>query len=346
MLADCFFVFFSSFTALLLLRKLAKRIGLVDVPCSRKQHQGAIPLVGGLAVCFSIVQFFYYNPEWIRHSNFYILSIAVLTVVGAVDDKFDVDFKLRILLQGGLSVCMMALVGLELQSLGDLLGLGAIKLGFWGYLITILAVIGAINAFNMVDGIDGLLGGLSIVTFGSLALILYSQGQENLAYALVIIIVAIIPYVLLNLGILGEKRKVFMGDAGSTLIGFTVIWMLLLASQDGAKAPLRPVTALWLIAIPLMDMVTIISRRLYRGVSPFKPDREHLHHTIQRLGLNPKQTLLVICFFASLCAAFGIFAEIKQIPEYIMFSLFILCFFIYNFVATKLTISSKHMTFD
>ena len=97
----------------------------------------------------------------------------------------------------------------------------------------------------------------------------------------VVFIVAIIPYILMNLGILGRERKVFMGDAGSMMIGFTVIWLLLGASQDPSGSLMRPITALWLIAVPLMDMAAIMFRRVRRGVSPFKPDREHLHRKRQ-----------------------------------------------------------------
>ncbi|MDX1303678.1 UDP-N-acetylglucosamine--undecaprenyl-phosphate N-acetylglucosaminephosphotransferase [Photobacterium sp.] len=329
MFFDLFFVFFSSFTALFLLRKFARRIGLVDKPNERKHHSGSVPLVGGIAICITLAQYLYYNPTLLADSGLYAFCIIVLTTVGALDDKFDVSFKLRFLIQGALSICMIYFAGLELQTLGNMIGFGAIDLGVFGYFITVLAVIGAINAFNMVDGIDGLLGGLSIVTFGGLALMLTYDGQSELAYICLVIIIAIVPYILLNLGAFGRRRKVFMGDAGSMLIGFTVIWMLLLASQNGTKPPLRPVTALWLIAVPLMDMAAIMIRRVRRGDSPFKPDREHLHHIFQRLGLNSVQTLIAICSIAALYAGFGIYGEINNIPEYAMFWLFIGFFVIY-----------------
>ncbi|BDU38852.1 hypothetical protein TUMSATVNIG3_33700 [Vibrio nigripulchritudo] len=199
--------------------------------------------------------------------------------------------------------------------------------------ITTLAVIGAINAFNMVDGIDGLLGGLSIVTFGAIAILLSLDSQHNLAYLCLVIVVAMIPYICMNLGLLGRTRKVFMGDAGSMLIGFSVIWILLSASQNSREAGetlIRPVTALWLIAVPLMDMVAIMFRRIRRGDSPFKPDREHLHHIFQRMGLGPKQTLVTICSIAMLYASFGIYGETANISEAIMFGLFVTCFVIYS----------------
>ncbi|PFG45443.1 UDP-GlcNAc:undecaprenyl-phosphate GlcNAc-1-phosphate transferase [Vibrio sp. ES.051] len=327
------FIFFSSFATLFLMRKVAKKVGLVDKPNARKLHHGAVPLVGGISICLVLAQYLTFNPDIIKHSWLYLLCIGLLTLIGAVDDKIDLSFKIRMGVQALLSIVMMKAAGLELHSLGNMFGIGEISLGWVGSLITIFAVIGAINAFNMVDGIDGLLGGLSIVTFGALAFLLQVDSQHGLAYLCVVIVVAMLPYIFMNLGILGRERKVFMGDAGSMMIGFTVIWILLGVSQtEGSEPLMRPVTALWLIAVPLMDMTAIMIRRIRRGDSPFKPDREHLHHIFQRLGLGPRQTLVAICFIATLYASFGLYGETTNISELTMFSLFMGCFVIYSVI--------------
>ncbi|CAK6712092.1 UDP-GlcNAc:undecaprenylphosphate GlcNAc-1-phosphate transferase [Vibrio harveyi] len=319
------------------MRKVAKQIGLVDKPNARKLHTGAVPLVGGISICLVLAQYLTFNPNTIEHSWLYLICICTLTIVGAIDDKTDLSFKVRLGIQAILSIVMMKVAGLELNNLGDMFGIGEVSLGWAGSLITIVAVIGAINAFNMVDGIDGLLGGLSIVTFGALAFLLQVDSQHGLAYLCVVIIVAMLPYIFMNLGILGRERKVFMGDAGSMMIGFTVIWLLLGVSQTENSEPLmRPVTALWLIAVPLMDMAAIMIRRIRRGNSPFKPDREHLHHIFQRLGLGPKQTLAAICLIATLYASFGIFGEATNISELTMFSLFIVFFILYALILSHI----------
>ncbi|WP_102353846.1 UDP-N-acetylglucosamine--undecaprenyl-phosphate N-acetylglucosaminephosphotransferase [Vibrio cyclitrophicus] len=330
MLLELSFVGFFSFTSLFLMRKVAKAVGLVDKPNERKLHNGAIPLVGGIAISLSISQYLVTHPNVIPHSQVFLASIAALIVIGALDDKFDISFKIRLIVQAILSICMMYFADLRLENIGNLFGLGDLHLGFLSPVITILAVIGAINAFNMVDGIDGLLGGLAIVTLGAIAILLQVDSQHGLAYLCVVFIVAIIPYILMNLGILGRERKVFMGDAGSMMIGFTVIWLLLGASQDPSAAQMRPITALWLIAIPLMDMAAIMFRRVRRGDSPFKPDREHLHHIFQRLGFTPRQTLAIICAIASSFAGFGIYGEFLKVPESTMFILFLVCFASYT----------------
>ena len=330
MLLELSFVGFFSFTSLFLMRKVAKAVGLVDKPNERKLHNGAIPLVGGISISLSISQYLVTHPNVIPHSQVFLASIAALIVIGALDDKFDISFKIRLIVQAILSICMMYFADLRLENIGNLFGLGDLHLGFLSPVITILAVIGAINAFNMVDGIDGLLGGLAIVTLGAIAILLKVDSQHGLAYLCVVFIVAIIPYILMNLGILGRERKVFMGDAGSMMIGFTVIWLLLGASQDPSESLMRPITALWLIAVPLMDMAAIMFRRVRRGVSPFKPDREHLHHIFQRLGFTPRQTLAIICAIASSFAGVGIYGELLKVPESTMFILFLGCFASYT----------------
>ncbi|EKO3496538.1 UDP-N-acetylglucosamine--undecaprenyl-phosphate N-acetylglucosaminephosphotransferase [Vibrio fluvialis] len=326
---DLAFLFFFSLASLFLLRKVAKTIDLVDKPNTRKLHNGSVPLVGGISICLSLLYFLFNNQSIIPNTSLYAGCILILVTVGALDDKYDISFKIRFVVQAALSVVMMLIGGIELHTIGNVLGMGNINLGWLGYVITVFAVVGAINAFNMVDGIDGLLGGLSIVTFGGLGIMLAHDGQNNIAYLCMVIVIIMMPYILLNLGAFGRKRKVFMGDAGSMLIGFTVIWFLLLSSQNGKNPPLQPVTALWLIAVPLMDMAAIMIRRIRRGDSPFKPDREHLHHIFQRLGLSSIQTLIVIILISAVYAGIGIYSEMVGIPEYIMFYAFIACFILY-----------------
>ncbi|EKK9988297.1 UDP-N-acetylglucosamine--undecaprenyl-phosphate N-acetylglucosaminephosphotransferase [Vibrio vulnificus] len=336
MLIDFLFLFSSSIAYLFILRKLAKKVELVDKPNERKLHQGQIPLVGGLAVCFSITQYLYYQPNLLPHHTLYVGCILCLTAIGVLDDKLDISFKIRIAAQIALSILLMWGTGISLKSLGSMFGFGPVELGPLGHIVTILAIVGAINAFNMVDGIDGLLGGLSTVTFASIALILYLHGNLAMMQFSLALCVAILPYILFNLGFFGKTRKVFMGDAGSMMIGFTVIYLLLFTTQNNTQAPMRPVTALWLIAIPLMDMVAVMVRRIRRGHSPFKPDREHFHHICQRIGLNSTQTLCLICACAMFCASIGIVGDLLKIPEVVMFLAFLCLFSVYVAILNRI----------
>jgi UDP-GlcNAc:undecaprenyl-phosphate GlcNAc-1-phosphate transferase len=312
-----------SFLVLSVCRKAAPKWGLMDRPSGRKQHQGEIPLVGGVSICVSMLVFLMLNPVYVHQNHVFVVCILVLVVTGVLDDKYDVSFKKRLLIQAALTIAMMNVAGLKLHQLGSLFFTGNVELGFLSYSVTLLAVLGAINAFNMVDGIDGLLGGLSAVSFGSLGVLLLLSGQLEFAYFCLVMVVTMLPYIAMNLGLLGKKRKVFMGDAGSMLIGFTLIWVILTATQLDIESSVRPVTALWIIALPLMDMVAIMIRRMRRGDSPFKPDREHLHHIFQRLGYSSRQTLGIICTLALSMSGFGIIAEIYLISDSVMLMLFV-----------------------
>lgn len=205
MIIEFTFVFFFSFASLSLLRKIAKCIGLVDNPNLRKHHEGTVPLVGGIAVFVTLAQYIYKNPKIIPHSGLFLASIAMLTVIGAFDDKYDISFKFRLIVQTVLTIIMIYITGLELNTIGDILGLGPLSFGLLALVITVFGVLGTINAFNMVDGIDVLLGGLSIVTFREFAVILNPNDQPNLVLLCTVIIVAMRPYVLMNLGLLSRK---------------------------------------------------------------------------------------------------------------------------------------------
>lgn len=312
-------------------RKVARYVGLVDKPNFRKRHQGLIPLVGGISVfagvCFSFGLTDYYVP----HSALYLYCAGVLVFIGALDDRFDISVKIRATIQATIAIVMMVFGNIHLNSLGYIFGSWEMVLGPFGYLLTLFAIWAAINAFNMVDGIDGLLGGLSCVSFAAIGLILILNGQTSLAMWCFAMIAAILPYILLNLGALGRRYKVFMGDAGSTLIGFTIIWILLETTQ-GPTHSISPVTALWIIAIPLMDMVAIMFRRLRKGMSPFSPDRQHIHHLIMRAGFSSRQAFVLITLAAALFAVIGVVTEyVHIVPEWVMLALFLLSFFLYGY---------------
>lgn len=331
---DLLFLFAFSFSMLFLLRKVARhpRIGLVDNPDQRKNHQGAVPLVGGISTFLSITYFLYNNIALFPHSYLYLFCITVLVVIGALDDKFDISFKLRMAVQAILALYFIQVSGMQLTELGDLLGFGNIVLpDAIAKIVTVLGVLGAISAFNMVDGFDGLLGALASTSFIGLAILFSIAGFEQYAYLCLVFIVAMLPYLLFNLGFLGRTRKVFMGDSGSMMIGFTIIFMLIFAVQSTPeKQTMRVVTALWLITLPLVDMTAIIYRRIRKGKSPFEADREHLHHIFDRIGFTPKQTLTTITCISLLCAMVGIVSEIYQVAEYIMFYFFIAFFIVYT----------------
>lgn len=332
--------FFFAFIAIRFFTPIAEGLGLVDKPTERKTHSGNIPLIGGISIFVAVLAAsLIWLPDTLELRMFLIAS-AMMVFIGALDDKYDISVRIRIVGQIIIASLMIYGVGGYISNLGDLFGFGDVNLGFFGIFFTYFAIVVAINAFNMIDGIDGLIGCLSLNTFTSIAILFLMSGNtEYVSYPL-IIATATLPYLMYNLGIFKpETKKIFMGDAGSMFIGLSVIWLLSMGTQ-GENSSFRPVTALWICAIPLMDMLAIVVRRVRNGKSPFKPDRDHLHHILQRVGFSTKQTLMVISVLSIAMSGLGLLGEFFAIPDVIMFSAFIILFGAYN-VAIKLVTKSR-----
>lgn len=322
-LPSIFSAFIFAFIAIKFFKPIAVEVGLVDKPSARKTHQGEIPLIGGIAIFMAVLMaslIFLPNTQELR---MYLIASAMMVFIGALDDKFDLRVRVRIVGQIIIASLMIYGVGGYISNLGNLFSLGDINLGFFGILFTYFAIIVAINAYNMVDGIDGLVGALSLNTFVSIAILFILSGNTTYVSYPLILATATIPYLVFNLGLLkGKTKKIFMGDAGSMFIGLSVIWLLTMGTQ-GEEVSFRPVTALWICAVPLMDMLAIVIRRFRNGKSPFKPDRDHLHHILQKSGYSSKQTLSIISLVSAAFSALGIIGEKYHLPEYIMFGFFL-----------------------
>jgi UDP-GlcNAc:undecaprenyl-phosphate GlcNAc-1-phosphate transferase len=319
-----------AFLAIKLFKPLAVDVGLVDKPNARKHHDGQIPLIGGISIFAAVLAA---SLLWLPNTlelRMYLIASAMMVFIGALDDKYDLKVRIRIVGQIIIASLMIYGVGGYIANLGDLFGFGDIKLGPVGIIFTYFAIIVVINAYNMVDGIDGLIGSLSLNTFTAIAILFLISGNSGyLSYPLMLA-TATLPYLVFNLGFFKKyTNKIFMGDAGSMFIGLSVIWLLSMGTQ-GENASFRPVTALWICAVPLMDMLAIVMRRYRKGKSPFKPDRDHLHHILQRAGLSSRQTLIAITVFSVLMSLLGVLGEYFQVPESIELLLFVVIFILYN----------------
>jgi UDP-GlcNAc:undecaprenyl-phosphate GlcNAc-1-phosphate transferase len=266
--------------------------------------------------------------EEFSNFDFFFVAASIIFLTGLLDDRFDLKVMPRFIFQG-LAVSIMAFdPSSMLTSFGNIFGDGNVDLKMLSLPVTIIAVIGVINALNMVDGIDGLAASLSLVTLGSIAILSFGtlKGQSIVP----VLFVSIIPYLLFNLTLFGKLNKIFLGDSGSMLIGFILAWLLITLSQgDESKRLFAPVTALWIFAIPLIDTVSIMIRRVAKGQSPFFPDRAHLHHIIMRVGYSDRYALFFITLLSVILAAFGIWMEVNNISELTSFVFFLVFSFVY-----------------
>ena len=317
--------------AIAALRPIAERMNLVDLPNQRKQHVGAIPLIGGISVFVGVLLSVLFTFPRETSLLFFLFCGVLIVILGAIDDAHDISPWLRLGIQALLTLCLCKVTGVALHDFGNILGLGNISVRWGELVVTVIAVCGAINAYNMMDGIDGLAGSMATITFIGLA-ILFHDTMPLVGELSQIFIIAMIPFLAVNLTIPPITKKIFLGDAGSMLLGFTIGFLVIYGSQQTRiESAFRPVTALWLIGLPLMDMVGIMVRRLRKGQSPLRPDRNHLHHILMHAGFSPRVSLVLMTIVSSLMMAFGVIGEFFGISEVVMMLMFINVFLLYSF---------------
>lgn len=320
------FSFLLSVLLISILRPVADRFGMVDAPCIRKRHEGSIPVIGGLAVYATLLLFSIFYPFWDARNGLWLIALGLpLLVMGMADDRWDLSARNRLVLELACSLFAVLYCGIRLDNIGTLIpGVGG-TLVLLAVPLTVVGMVGGINAMNMTDGVDGLAGGLAALTLTALAVMAYPT-HGDIALQLASMVAAIVGFLVFNSRFFGRKRAaVFMGDGGSIFIGFAIVWYLVMLSQ-GADRVITPVSALWLFAIPLLDTVTIMIRRIARGTSPFAADREHLHHILMLAGFGVNRAVLIILGLQALCILIGIGGMHYQVPDWVMFWIFVWLF--------------------
>ncbi len=303
-----------------LLRPVAARVGLVDSPDSRKVHTGHVPLIGGMAIfCGFVLAMLTLDQSLTPYRSFFAAA-GILVVVGILDDLRELTSAARFIAQILAAALMAWWGGIALHDLGGLrAGQGLFELGAWTVPFTIFATVGVINALNMIDGLDGLAGGLSLITVLGLAYVAHDAGLHDRRDLLFLLAACVAAFLVLNIRLPGRAQAyVFMGDAGSMFLGFVITWFLIDLSQAPVRA-MAPVTALWLMLIPLFDTVWLLLKRPLTGRLPTAADQEHVHHVLQMAGVGPGRTLCCLLAAAIVCAALGIAMTKLGVPENFMF---------------------------
>ncbi len=313
--------------AMVSLRQVAVRLGLLDRPAGHKRHQGAIPVVGGLAMFVGLAVAVLLTPGGAFDATVFLVAAAILVAVGALDDTFMLSSWLRLVAHAGAALWMYSVStssGVRLTSLGDLLGTGVLDVSAFAPLATVFVIVAGINAFNMLDGLDGLAGGVALVAL----LLLLTALPGSLCPAFLQIALALVgalgAFLLFNAPLgLNRRWRSFMGDAGSTVLGFALA-TLLLGSSQGLGRLAAPITMVWLVLVPATDLWCSTVRRALRGQSPFHADNEHLHHMLMAAGLSARVTCAVLVLVALLGGLAGLALERAGAPEWLSLLLLLL----------------------
>lgn len=317
--------FFVCLLAIVSLRPLAIAVDLVDRPGGRKTHHGEVPIVGGIAMFLGLAVGLGLNPGDSLHAETIIAASGLLVVTGLLDDRFELSPWLRLPAQAAATVLVVAtFYPSPTLSFGDPLGTGEIVFhGLAAYGVILFFVVGAINAMNMLDGMDGLAGAVSLVALAVITVMTWNSGLSFAVHVSLTLGGAVAGFLLFNLPTHRNRElRCFMGDAGSMMIGFLLALLCMRLSQ-GDAAIMAPVSVLWLVALPIYELLWTIIRRTSRRQSPFTADREHFHHLLIDAGLGVRGAFFMYVLLALLLAVAGVALHELAWADAVQFPLFV-----------------------
>jgi UDP-GlcNAc:undecaprenyl-phosphate/decaprenyl-phosphate GlcNAc-1-phosphate transferase len=313
---------------LLALRPMADASGLIDKPGGRKSHQGDIPVVGGMAM-FAGLLVAAVGGQGLTHGGISLLTVAgFMVALGVLDDRFNLPPNVRLFAHLSASVALVYGTEFAFHSLGDLVGTGPIKLGVIALPFTVFAVVALINAFNMLDGLDGLAGSAGLVAFGGIMYVSSQAGSESTLLVAGSMFGAVSAFLLFNLPLnFNRAMRTFMGDAGSTLLGFVMAGLALkLAQPQPESVALSPIVVLWMMPMPVFEVFASTVRRLVKGMPPTQADSSHFHHVLINAGISVRAICTLYFVSSVVCCAIGIWAWSNEVPESLLFVGFLLLF--------------------
>ena len=300
------------------LRPFAKSIGLVDRPGGRKSHIGLVPIVGGVAMFCGIFAGMTVIVDPNREFASLLVASLILVAIGLADDKYHLPPSARVVAQIAAILIMFFGANLALAEIGNPLAFGNIRMGPFTLIATTVVALTVINAYNLIDGADGLAGSMALIALLSISAV---GGLEATSTTIALMIVAgIVGFLIFNFPTPWNYRvRTFMGDAGSTFLGFVIVWTTLGVSQ-GADSIISPVYCLWFASIPVYDLLTCFVRRTLAGKSPFTPGRDHFHHTLIRGGMTTRKVLSMLTLLQAAYASTALIAFFYGVAEPIMFA--------------------------
>lgn len=329
---------------------LCRHLGWMDRPTERKRHEGAVPLAGGLLIGVSMfVTLMLLRPDAVQAVHFWA-GAGMVAVVGFIDDRSPLRARYRFFAQCAATLVFVLTGGVMLSDLDDVFGPFALPIGLMAVPLTVVGIVGVTNAINLSDGLDGLAAGLATIAAAcTLAAFVMISGELPLeraeaaseaAEVAAIAVGAMLAFLLFNQRTPWRARaSMFLGDCGSMAIGFLVGALLVYASAGFGDRGLPPVSAVWFVAIPLIDTLGCMVRRVLAGMTPMTPDRRHLHHLLLELGLSPGRAVFLLHAVALAFGLAGLVGWRLGVPQYVMLWSLVAVFVVY--VVTSLRVWAR-----
>lgn len=328
-----------TFTLTFPIKKLAIKWGIVDFPNYRKIHTKITPRFGGIAIFIgSMAGLLYLQPKN-EHMTAIILGAIVIVVTGTLDDRYNIRPSVKLTGQF-MAASFLVSSGLIIERV-TLPFIGMVELGFISVLVTVFWIIGITNAINLIDGLDGLATGVSTIGLISILIMAIIDAQFIVIYFSVVLIGA-------NLGFLYHNyypAKIYMGDTGSNYLGYmiAVISMLGLFKNVALLSFLIPII---ILAVPIVDTLFAIARRIKRNKSIMMADNKHVHYQLLKFGFSHRVSVLIMY---ALSAIFGGLAILFSKASFgLSFIIALIVFFLVHLLAevTGLVLDGKRPVID
>ncbi len=287
-------VFFSFITSLFICMALipplqlnAGRWRFMDLPGERKVHANPIPRIGGIAFGFAaLLSIFFWVPQDPIITPV-LVSATIILGFGIWDDRANLNYRTKLVGQL-LAVFVVVVIGhIRFEQIPFFY---AEEAPLWLTVpLTVVFLVGTSNAVNLSDGLDGLAGGLAFLSFAGIAYLAYLSHDSTVLVLAAGFLGGLLGFLRYNT----YPARIFMGDAGSQLLGFSMGVLVLLMSDSG-RAPFPVSIGLLVLGLPFLDTIAVMGQRLAKGRSPFIGDRNHVHHKLLALGLSHYEAVIVI----------------------------------------------------
>ena len=314
-------------------KKLAIKVGAVDKPNARKVHTHARPRLGGLAIYVGFMAAVLFCVP-VRHELLGLfLGCTAIVALGIWDDICNIPAKVKLVGQI-VAACIPIAFGIQIEWLTNPFGTLIVLPELVAIPVTIFWIIGFTNTVNLIDGLDGLAAGVSFIASVSMFLLAYTMNQYLPAMIIVAMAGAALGFLQYNF----NPAKIFMGDTGSMLLGYTMAVAAVLGLVKTA-ATIALVVPLIALGLPILDTLFAIIRRKMSGVPIFQPDKGHLHHRLLALGMSQKQAVLIMYFVSIVLGIVALFVANVSYQTGIATVLVVLAVIIYT--AKRLGILQK-----
>lgn len=319
-----------------LVRTLAVKIGAIDAPDARKVHQVSIPRLGGLAIYIGYMVSLLYSVKDISSVKGLLIGSVILVAVGIWDDVKQIGPKTKLL--GQIVAALMLPIfdnAIHFISIGDHL----LYLEYLSIPLTVFWIVGFTNIVNLIDGLDGLAAGISLIACIAICIVTLQMGQVDLACITLALAGAACGFLRYNF----NPAKIFMGDTGSMLLGYTMAAISVMGSVKTA-ATVGLVVPVIVLGLPILDTLFAIVRRRINGRPVFQPDKGHLHHRLLAMGLTQKQAVLLMYAITAVLGCVSIVAAKANFTIGLLLVVLILCACVWT--ATRIGIIAKDNEVD